>query len=50
VLFASLAAQVFAAASAAGRGSEDFAAAADFLTRLAASRLDSSREGLAQSA
>lgn len=35
LLFGSLAAQVFTAASQAGRGAEDFAAAADFLSRLA---------------
>ncbi len=50
LLFGSLAAQVFSAASTAGRGSEDFAAAADFLAQLAAARLDSSLEGTAQSA
>jgi 3-hydroxyisobutyrate dehydrogenase-like beta-hydroxyacid dehydrogenase len=39
VLFAGLAAQVFSAASTAGRGAEDFAAAADFLAGLAGAKL-----------
>jgi 3-hydroxyisobutyrate dehydrogenase-like beta-hydroxyacid dehydrogenase len=38
--FGSLAAQIFAAASTAGRGGEDFSAAADFLAGLAGARLD----------
>jgi 3-hydroxyisobutyrate dehydrogenase-like beta-hydroxyacid dehydrogenase len=41
--FGGLAAQVFAAASTAGRGAEDFSAAADFLARLAGVRLDGER-------
>jgi 3-hydroxyisobutyrate dehydrogenase len=40
LMFGSLAAQVFSAASTAGRGAEDFAAAADFLAGLAGARLD----------
>lgn len=39
LLFGALASQVFAAASAAGRGEQDFSAAADFLARLAGARL-----------
>jgi hypothetical protein len=44
-MFGSLAAQVFSAASTAGRGAEDFAAAADFLAGLAGARLDRPAEG-----
>jgi 3-hydroxyisobutyrate dehydrogenase-like beta-hydroxyacid dehydrogenase len=40
LMFGSLAAQVFSAASTAGRGAEDFAAAADFLAGLAGAKLD----------
>jgi 3-hydroxyisobutyrate dehydrogenase-like beta-hydroxyacid dehydrogenase len=40
LLFGSLAAQVFAAASAAGRGGQDFSAAAEFLAGLSGARLD----------
>jgi 3-hydroxyisobutyrate dehydrogenase-like beta-hydroxyacid dehydrogenase len=50
LLFGGLAAQIFCAASAAGRGGEDFAAAADFLAQLAATRLDAALEGTAQRA
>lgn len=47
LLFGSLAAQVFTAASRAGRGAEDFAAAADFLSRLAGAELRSPAVGQA---
>ena len=40
LVFGSLAAQVFAAASAAGRGGQDFSAAAEFLAGLSGARLD----------
>jgi 3-hydroxyisobutyrate dehydrogenase-like beta-hydroxyacid dehydrogenase len=40
LFFGALASQVFSAASAAGRGAEDFAAAADFLARLSGAALD----------
>ncbi|HOQ44394.1 MAG TPA: NAD(P)-dependent oxidoreductase [Bryobacteraceae bacterium] len=40
LMFGALASQVFAAASAAGRGAEDFAAAADFLAGAAGVKLD----------
>lgn len=45
LLFGGLAAQVFAAASQAGRGPEDFSAAADFLSRLARADLRGKAEG-----
>lgn len=45
--FGSLAAQVFSAASTAGRGAEDFAAAADFLAGLAGAKLKLPPEGTA---
>jgi 3-hydroxyisobutyrate dehydrogenase-like beta-hydroxyacid dehydrogenase len=45
VMFASLAAQVFSAASTAGRGGEDFAAAADFLAGLAGAKLTHPAKG-----
>ena len=47
LMFGSLAAQVFSAASTAGRGAEDFAAAADFLAGLAGARLDRPADGKA---
>jgi len=47
LMFGSLAAQVFSAASTAGRGAEDFAAAADFLAGLAGARLGLPAEGTA---
>jgi 3-hydroxyisobutyrate dehydrogenase-like beta-hydroxyacid dehydrogenase len=40
LVFGSLAAQVFAAASTAGRGAQDFSAAAEFLAALSGARLD----------
>ena len=40
LMFGSLASQVFAAASSAGRGQEDFAAAADFLAGLSGAKLN----------
>jgi len=40
LVFGSLAAQVFAAASTAGRGGQDFSAAAEFLAGLSGARLD----------
>ncbi|MDP2997430.1 MAG: NAD(P)-dependent oxidoreductase [Bryobacterales bacterium] len=46
--FGSLAAQIFAAASTAGRGGEDFSAAADFLAGLAGARLDGGRQRSAE--
>ena len=46
LMFGSLAAQVFSAASTAGRGSEDFAAAADFLAGLAGARLNCGASGI----
>ncbi len=49
LMFGGLASQVFAAASTAGRGAEDFAAAADFLAGVAGARLDNS-ERMAQHA
>ena len=48
MMFGSLAAQVFSAASTAGRGAEDFAAAADFLAGLAGATLVRPAEGTAQ--
>jgi len=47
LLFGGLAAQVFAAASQAGRGEEDFAAAADFLSKLAGAKLSAKPEDVA---
>jgi 3-hydroxyisobutyrate dehydrogenase-like beta-hydroxyacid dehydrogenase len=44
LLFGSLAAQLFAAASTAGRGGEDFAAAADFVAALAGAKLGGALE------
>jgi len=49
LMFGSLAAQVFSAASTAGRGAEDFAAAADFLAGLAGAKLGRPAERTAQS-
>jgi 3-hydroxyisobutyrate dehydrogenase-like beta-hydroxyacid dehydrogenase len=46
LMFGTLAAQVFSAASTAGRGSEDFAAAADFLAGLAGARLNRGAGGI----
>jgi 3-hydroxyisobutyrate dehydrogenase-like beta-hydroxyacid dehydrogenase len=47
LLFGGLATQVFAAASQAGRGEEDFAAAADFLSKLAGAKLSAKPEDVA---
>jgi 3-hydroxyisobutyrate dehydrogenase-like beta-hydroxyacid dehydrogenase len=47
LMFGSLAAQVFSAASNAGKGDRDFSAAADFLAELAGATIASPQEGSA---